>query len=102
LIRHPAGTYDRLILLAECDVRDAVPLPHEGTPVRKPLRTIDWLQLIKSEYLEMPGLHLTKPQARRLWGLDDATCDALLETLEKDAFLRRSAANGYIRADLAR
>jgi hypothetical protein len=30
----------------------------------------DWLQLIQSEYREIPGLHLTKPQVQRLWGLE--------------------------------
>ena len=30
----------------------------------------DWLQLIRAEYHEIPGLHLTKPQVQRLWNLD--------------------------------
>jgi hypothetical protein len=47
--------------------------------VREAVR--DWLQIIQGEYLEMPGLQLTKPQVQRLWGLDPATCDALLDTL---------------------
>src|SRR5215213_4766151 len=33
---------------------------------------------VQCEFLEMPGLRLTKPQARRLWGLDTTSCDALL------------------------
>ena len=59
------------------------------------------LELIQAEYREIPGLNLTKPQVRRLWGLDDATCDALLATLEGTNFLRRTARNAYVRADLA-
>jgi DNA-binding IclR family transcriptional regulator len=58
-----------------------------------------WLQLIQAEYLEMPGLSLTKPQVQRLWGLDRATCDALLARLEQARFLKRTEKNGYVRAD---
>ena len=60
----------------------------------------DWLQLIQAEYREMPGLSLTKPQMQRLWGLDRATCDALLTRLEQTRFLKRTARDGYVRADL--
>ena len=31
-----------------------------------------------TEYLEMPGLRLTAPQAQSLFGLDAETCDAVL------------------------
>ena len=57
-----------------------------------------WLQLVQAEYREMPGLHLTKPQVRRLWGLDPVTCDALLDALETTRFLRRTSRNGYVLA----
>ena len=60
----------------------------------------DWLQLIQAEYREMPGLSLTKPQMQRLWGLDRATCEALLARLEQTRFLKRTARDGYVRADL--
>jgi hypothetical protein len=33
----------------------------------------DWLMLVRAEYVEMPGLSLTKPQVERLWGLDAVT-----------------------------
>jgi len=59
---------------------------------------IDWLQLIRAEYHEIPGLHLTKPQVQRLWNLDAPTCDWLLEALEAARFLRRTHAGGYIKA----
>ena len=59
----------------------------------------DWLQLIRSEYLEIPGLHLTKPQVQRLWGLDPIRCDDLLDTLIDGRFLRRTCAGQYVRAD---
>jgi len=45
----------------------------------------------------MPGLHLTKPQVQRLWGLDEATCDVVLATLEDEKFLRRTSEDAYAR-----
>jgi hypothetical protein len=59
----------------------------------------DWLQLIRAEYHEIPGLHLTKPQFRRLWNLDETMCEALLEALETTRFLRRTQTGAYIKAD---
>lgn len=59
----------------------------------------DWIQLIRSEYLESPGLHLTRSQAQRLWGLDGIMCDALLEALVDMRFLRRTHAGAYVHAD---
>jgi hypothetical protein len=59
----------------------------------------DWLTLIRAEYSEIPGLHLTKRQAQRLWSLDDHACDTLLSTLEAQKFLRRTPNGGYVRAD---
>ena len=60
----------------------------------------DWLEIIRAEYLEIPGLNLTKPQIRRLWGLDTPTCDVLLDALVEDGFLKRTSSNAYVRADL--
>lgn len=59
----------------------------------------DWIQLIRSEYLEVPGLHLTRAQFQRLWSLDTLTCDALLEALVDVKFLRRTRAGAYVRSD---
>jgi hypothetical protein len=56
----------------------------------------DWLDLVQAEYLEMPGLQLTRPQMQRLWGLDDNTCDALLEQLLVTHFLRRTHEDAYV------
>ena len=61
-----------------------------------------WLQLIEGEFREMPGLQLTKPQFRRLWGLDGKTCDALLDALVHSHFLKRTANGSYARADVVR
>jgi hypothetical protein len=56
----------------------------------------EWLTLIRAEYQEIPGLHLTKPQVQRLWGLDRTTCDALVDVLEQAKFLRRTPRDGYV------
>lgn len=58
----------------------------------------DWIDLIRAEYHEIPGLHLTKPQVQRLWGLDPKLCDVLLAALVERRFLRRTASGGYVRA----
>jgi hypothetical protein len=57
----------------------------------------DWVHVIRSEYLEMPGLSLTKQQARRLWNLDPETCDALIDEMVAAKFLRRTATECYVR-----
>lgn len=61
-----------------------------------------WLELIQAEYREIPGLHLTRPQVRRLWGLDDHTCDALLDALVSAHFLSRTPRDGYVLAGSTR
>lgn len=61
--------------------------------------TIDWAQLVRAEYLEVPGLELTRDQAQRLWGLERAACEALLAALVDSQFLRRTRDNRYLRAD---
>jgi hypothetical protein len=58
---------------------------------------LDVLMRIRSEYREMPGLCLTLGQARRLWALDESTCNRLLSNLVSEGYLRKSTA-GYVRA----
>jgi hypothetical protein len=62
----------------------------------------DWLRLIQAEYLEMPGLHLTKSQFCRLWGLESDKCDELLKALVAAEFLRLNSRGLYVLANLAR
>ncbi len=59
----------------------------------------DWVRLVRSEYLEMPGLNLTRRQVQRLWNLDGDTCDRLLETLINVRFLRQTPSGAYVRTD---
>ncbi len=47
------------------------------------------LQRVRAEYLEMPGLSLTGPQAQRLFGLQGVTCEAVLAALVDAQFLVR-------------
>ena len=55
---------------------------------------------VRGEYREMPGLSLTVPQARRLWGLEGATCQTLFERLVETKFLRRTRHGRFVRWDL--
>jgi hypothetical protein len=56
----------------------------------------DWLRLVQAEYLEMPGLTLTKPQIQRLWTLEPTVCDQVLETLVASEFLRKTNGQAYV------
>jgi hypothetical protein len=57
----------------------------------------DLVQRIYGEFLEMPGLRLTRQQAQRLWGLDAPTCLELLELLVDAKFLCRADNGMYAR-----
>ena len=59
----------------------------------------EWLQLIRGEYLEIPGLSLTKPQVQQMWGLDPVTAEALLAALVEAKFLRCTNQQAYVRAE---
>jgi len=69
--------------------------PH---PVRA---TDEVLRRVQGEFLEMPGLRLTDAQARRLWGLDAASCDALLGALVDAKFLFRTRDGAFMRVEYA-
>ena len=58
-----------------------------------------WIDLLRAEYKELPGMHLTRPQVRRLFDLDQTTCDALLHELEQVHFLRCTESQAFVRAD---
>ena len=53
------------------------------------------LQRICAEYVEMPGLRLSRKQAQRLWGLDEEACGQILEFLVKTGFLKLAAPDTY-------
>lgn len=58
---------------------------------------VDWLRIIRGEFVEMPGLQLTRSQARRLWGLDDRGCNFVLSLLVEERFLRLTPNGRYAR-----
>ena len=57
------------------------------------------LRRVQGEFLEMPGLRVTEAQARRLWGLDAATCSALLGALIDARFLFRTRDGAFMRIE---
>jgi hypothetical protein len=61
----------------------------------------DWLRLIQAEYLEMPGLNLTKPQVRRLWTLESHMCDVVLDALVAAKLLKKTIRGAYVLSDPA-
>ena len=61
----------------------------------------DVTRRVQGEFLEMPGLRLTEPQARRLWGLDSASCGALLAALVDAKFLFRTRDGAFMRVEHA-
>ena len=62
-------------------------------------RVEEALRRIKGEFVEMPGLRLTAPQAQRLWGLDAEFCEAILGALVDAKFLLRTGDGVFVRVD---
>ena len=58
-----------------------------------------YLDVIRAEYRESPGLRLSRAQVERLWHLDHPTCDAVLVQLVSAGFLRCTRDGQYVRAD---
>ena len=56
---------------------------------------------VYAEYLEMPGLQLTLPQACRLWNTNLEVGQQVLDSLVESTFLRRRGSH-YVRADSGR
>jgi hypothetical protein len=54
---------------------------------------------VRSEFIEMPGLRLTLPQAARLWGLDPPSCQTVIDVLVGAEFLRWTAAGMVARIE---
>ena len=55
-------------------------------------------ELIRMEYLELPGLKLTLWQTQRLWNLPEDVCRQALTVLTQSRFLTRAADGAYVRA----
>ncbi|HUR33424.1 MAG TPA: hypothetical protein VM032_06485 [Vicinamibacterales bacterium] len=61
----------------------------------------DIIRRVQGEFLEMPGLRLTEPQARRLWALEPSLCSAVLTELVENGFLLRTREGAFVRVDVA-
>ena len=59
-------------------------------------RMSDLCELMSAEYIELPGLSLTKPQMRRLWGLEAVVCDALVDALVAARVLWKTPTGTYV------
>lgn len=59
----------------------------------------DVVSRIRGEFLEMPGLRLTREQARRLWRLDETACEAVLGALVDARFLAKTRDGAFVRKD---
>jgi hypothetical protein len=68
-----------------------------GTDEYVRLTNYPLLRRMWAEFMEMPGLGLTRSQARRLWGMDERTCEELLENLVGLEFLIRGPDGRYRR-----
>ena len=55
------------------------------------------VERVRGEYLEMPGLSLTLPQAGRLWGVDQNSTERLLDVLAAQKFLTVTRAGSFVR-----
>src|SRR5437870_7498742 len=75
------------------------PSPIDPMSSESLLANDDVLSRVKGEFLEMPGLRLTEPQARRLWGLDHDVCEVLLQTLVDANFLFRTRDGAFMRVE---
>ena len=56
------------------------------------------VERVRGEFIEMPGLQLTMPQAARLWGLDITACRNVVDVLVESAFLRWTDGGKIVRA----
>jgi hypothetical protein len=81
-----------------CRIKAKTPSPLLSDPISK---LDEILRRIQGEFLEMPGLRLTDAQACRLWGLDTATCAALLDALVTAKFLFRTRDGAVMRIEHA-
>lgn len=66
-----------------------------STPGRE-IRT--FMEQVRAEYAEMPGLSITLPQAQRLWAVDQPTCEEVFAFLVALGVLRRTSKGRFIRA----
>jgi hypothetical protein len=77
--------------------QDPDPIQHIVSPTAEP----DVFTRVHEEFREMPGLTLTLQQAARLFGIEQARCERVLEALVDEGFLT-SDGRRFGRADAGR
>jgi len=55
---------------------------------------------IQIEFIEMPGLKLSRDQVQRLCGVPGDLCDEALDALVRSGFLRRKTDGTFLRGGL--
>lgn len=53
---------------------------------------------VRAEFNEMPDLRLTLPQAQRLWGVEPAVCETVVDVLVRTSFLRKAEDGTFVKA----
>jgi hypothetical protein len=56
------------------------------------------VERVRAEFVEMPGLELTLPQAVRLWGLGIDDCRHVLDSLAEAGFLKWTPRRTVVRS----
>lgn len=57
----------------------------------------DVIEMVRLEYLEMPGLRLTSAQVQRLCGIEPHVCQLVLDSLVESKFLEAIPDGHYAR-----
>ena len=71
------------------------PLTIRTLPARGSAATLDALERVRGEFVEMRGFSPTLEQAARLFHLPQDECARLLTTLTAEGFVRRTADGRY-------
>jgi hypothetical protein len=56
------------------------------------------MERVQAEYVEMPGLSVTLPQAQRLWAVDQRTCAEVFSRLIRSGTLRMTTKGRFVRS----
>lgn len=73
---------------------------HTGPDRRNQASREALLARVTAEFHTLPGLRLTLPQARRLFGLRDDICERVLHTLVETSVLERDQHGAFARRGL--
>ena len=60
------------------------------------IRTL--MERVQAEYAEMPGLSITLSQAKRLWAVDQQSCEEVFNRLIRSGVLRITTKGRFVRA----